>query len=156
MLHTLRELIGDKAFFDVTRLAVYGRADPKPGNFTPRFGSTKEYEGLVRKVTGKDYAWFFDVYLRQAALPDLIQTRTADTLSLAWKVPGNGAFPLPVQVQVDGKTRTLPMTGGKARIAVPATAHVVIDPGALVLRREVAIEDVATWKAAQAAKPKPQ
>jgi aminopeptidase N len=156
MLHTLRGLIGDKAFFDVTRLAVYGRPDPKPGNFMPRFGSTKDYEGLVRKVTGEDYAWFFDVYLRQAALPDLIQTRTADTLSLAWKVPGSGAFPLPVEVQIDGKTRTLPMTGGKTRIAVPATAHVVIDPDALVLRREVAIEDVATWKAAQVAKPKPQ
>ncbi|PZO74869.1 MAG: peptidase M1 [Sphingomonas taxi] len=156
MLHTLRGLIGDKAFFDVTRLAVYGRADPKPGNFAPRFGSTKEYEGLVQKVTGKDYKWFFDVYLRQAALPELVETRTGNTVSLAWKVPGNGPFPLPVEVQIDGKTRTLPMTGGKASLTVPAGAHVVIDPDALVLRRSVALEDVAAWKAAQAAKAKPQ
>ena len=156
MLHTLRGLIGDKAFFDVTRLAVYGRADPKPGNFAPRFGSTKEYEALVRKVTGKDYKWFFDVYLRQAALPELVETRTGNILSLAWKVPGNGPFPLPVEVQVDGKTRTLPMTGGKASLSVAAGAHVVIDPDALVLRRSVALEDVAAWKAAQAAKAKPQ
>jgi len=156
MLHTLRGLIGDKAFFDVTRLAVYGRADPKPGNFTPRFGSTKEYEALVRKVTGKDYGWFFDVYLRQAALPELVETRTGNTLGLAWKVPGDSPFPLPVQVQIEGKTRTLPMTGGKANLSVPAGAHVVIDPDALVLRRSVALEDVAAWKAAQAAKAKPQ
>jgi len=156
MLHTLRSLIGDKAFFDVTRLAVYGRADPKPGNFKPRFGSTKEYEALVRKVTGKDYGWFFDVYLRQAALPELVETRTGTVLTLAWRVPGNGAFPLPVEVQVDGRTRTVPMTGGKASLSVPAGAHVVIDPDALVLRRSVALEDVATWKAAQAAKGKPQ
>jgi aminopeptidase N len=156
MLHTLRGLIGDKAFFDVTRLAVYGRADPKPGNFAPRFGSTKEYEALVRKVTGQDYKWFFDVYLRQAALPELVETRTGNMLSLAWKVPGNGPFPLPVEVQIDGKTRTLPMTGGKASLSVPAGAHVVIDPDALVLRRSVAMEDVAAWKAAQAAKAKPQ
>ncbi len=156
MLHTLRALIGDKAFFDVTRLAVYGRADPKPGNFAPRFGSTKEYEALVRKVTGKDFKWFFDVYLRQASLPELVETRTANTLSLAWKVPGNGPFPLPVEMQIDGKTRTLPMTGGKASLSVPAGAHVVIDPDALVLRRSIALEDVATWKAAQAAKAKPQ
>jgi aminopeptidase N len=156
MLHTLRTLIGDKAFFDVTRLAVYGRADPKPGNFTPRFGSTKEYEGLVRKVTGKDYAWFFDVYLRRAPLPELVETRTENTLGLVWKVPGNGPFPLPVQVQIDGKTRTLPMTGEKASLSVPAGAHVVIDPDALVLRRSIALEDVAAWKAAQAAKAKPQ
>jgi aminopeptidase N len=156
MLHTLRGLIGDKAFFDVTRLAVYGRADPKPGNFAPRFGSTKEYEALVRKVTRQDYKWFFDVYLRQAALPELVETRTGNILSLAWKVPGNGPFPLPVEVQIDGKTRTLPMTGGKASLSVPAGAHVVIDPDALVLRRSVALEDVAAWKAAQAAKAKPQ
>ena len=156
MLHTLRGLIGDKAFFDVTRLAVYGRADPKPGNFAPRFGSTKEYEALVRKVTGKDYKWFFDVYLRQAALPELVETRTGNTVSLTWKVPGNGPFPLQVEVQVDGKTRTLPMTGGKASLSVAAGAHVVIDPDALVLRRSVALEDVAAWKAAQAAKAKPQ
>ncbi len=156
MLHTLRSLIGDKAFFDVTRLAVYGRSDPKPGNFAPRFGSTKEYEGLVRKVTGKDYRWFFDVYLRQAALPELVETRTGNTLSLAWKVPGNGPFPLPVQVEVDGRIRTVPMTGGKASMSVPAGAHVVIDPDALVLRRSVAQEEAAAWKSAQAAKGKPQ
>jgi aminopeptidase N len=156
MLHTLRGLIGDKAFFDVTRLAVYGRADPKPGNFAPRFGSTKEYEALVRKVTGQDYKWFFDVYLRQAALPELVETRTGNNLSLAWTVPGNGPFPLPIEVQIDGKTRTLPMTGGKASLTVPAGAHVVIDPDALVLRRSVALEDVVAWKAAQAAKAKPQ
>ncbi len=156
MLHTLRALIGDKAFFDVTRLAVYGRADPKPGNFAPRFGSTKEYEALVRKVTGKDYKWFFDVYLRQAALPELVETRTGNTLGLTWKVPGNGPFPLPVQVQIEGKTRTLPMAGGKASLSVPAGGHVVIDPDALVLRRSVALEDVAAWKATQAAKAKPQ
>jgi aminopeptidase N len=156
MLHSLRGLIGDKAFFDVTRLAVYGRADPKPGNFAPRFGSTKEYEAIVRKVTGKDYTWFFDVYLRQAALPELVETRTGNTLALTWKVPGNGPFPLPVQVQIDGKMRTLPMTGRKANLSVPAGAHVVIDPDALVLRRSVALEDVAVWKAAQAAKAKPQ
>jgi len=156
MLHTLRGLIGDTAFFDVTRRAVYGRPDPKPGNFTPRFGSTKEYEAIVRRVTGKDYGWFFDVYLRQAALPELIETRTGTTLTLAWKVPGNGRFPLPVEVQIDGKTRTLPMTTGTATLAVPKGAHVVIDPDALVLRRSIALEAVAAWKSAQAAKAKPQ
>ena len=107
-------------------------------------------------MPGKDYGWFFDVYLRQAALPELIETRMGNTLSLAWKVPGDGPFPLPVQVQIDGKMRTLPMMGGKANLSVPAGAHVVIDPDALVLRRSVALEDVAAWKAAQTAKAKPQ
>jgi aminopeptidase N len=153
MLHTLRWLIGDKAFFDATRLAVYGRLDPKPGNFKPRFGSAKEFEGSVRQVTGKDYGWFFDVYLRQAALPELVERRDGDTLSLAWTVPGGGAFPMPVDVQVDGTTRVLPMTGGKGSLSIPAAAHVVVDPDAKILRRSVAIEDTQAWTATQKKTP---
>ena len=38
----------------------------------------------------------------------------------------------------------------------PKGAHVVVDPDALVLRRSIALEAVAAWKSAQAAKAKPQ
>ncbi|SFP74081.1 M1 family metallopeptidase [Sphingomonas rubra] len=145
MLHSLRWLIGEPAFRDVTRLAVYGRTDPKPGNFTPRYGSTAEYEGFVRQVTGKDYGWFFDTYLRRAALPELVETRSDGTLSLAWKAPG-GAFPMPVEVEVDGRRTTLPMTGGRGSLPVAADAHVVIDPDAHVLRRSTAIEELQAWR----------
>jgi len=149
MLHTLRYLIGDTAFFDATRLAVYGRTDPKPGNFTPRYGSTTEFEGFVRQVTGKDYRWFFDVYLRQAALPDLVQTRRGDTLSLAWVVPGGGAFPMPVEIKIGDRLQTIAMPGGKGSIAVPAAAHVVVDPASRILKRSPALEAVVAWRASQ-------
>lgn len=149
MLHTLRGLIGDKAFWDVTRLAVYGRPDPRPGNFAPRFGSSREYEGFVRRVTGKDYGWFFDVYLRQAALPELVETRDGDRLTLAWIAPGGGPFPMPIDVEVDGVVRRLAMTGGRGALAVPAAAHVVVDPWARVLRRSRAVEEMQAWKASQ-------
>lgn len=152
MLHTLRGLIGDQAFGDVTRLAVYGRTDPRPGNFQPRFGSTKEYEGFVRRVTGKDYGWFFDVYLRQAALPELVSTRTGTTLSLAWKVPGGGPFPMPVDVQIDDRIRTVAMPAGHAVLTVPAGAHVILDPAAKILRRSEAVEAYQAWRTAQAAR----
>jgi aminopeptidase N len=149
MLHTLRWLIGDKDWGDVTRLAVYGRTDPKPGNFRPRFGSTAEYEGFVRQVTGKDYRWFFDVYLRQAALPELVQTRTGNTLSLRWAVPGGGPFPMPLEVRIGDDLRrvTLPAT-----LTVPADTHVVVDPSARILRRSPAIEAYQAWQAEQKAK----
>jgi aminopeptidase N len=147
MLHTLRYLIGDQAFFDVTRLAVYGRTDPRPGNFTPRYGSTAEYERFVRQVTGRDYGWFFDVYLRQAALPDLVESRTGDTLSLAWKIPGDGAFPMPVEVEVDGHMQRVAMTGGVGTLRIPAGAHVVVDPWAQILKRSRALEAVTAWRA---------
>ncbi|WP_242182132.1 M1 family metallopeptidase [Sphingomonas sp. CARO-RG-8B-R24-01] len=152
MLHTLRGLIGDRAFRDVTRLAVYGRLDPRPGNFVPRYGTTDEYERFVQRVTGKDYGWFFDVYLRQAALPDLIETRTPARLTLRWDAPGGRPFPLPVEVQVGQRIVRLPMTAGLGSIAVPRGAHVVVDPAARVLRRSIAVEQYQAWRDAQAHK----
>ena len=154
MLHTLRWLIGDKDWRDVTRLAVYGRTDPRPGNFTPRYGSTAEYERFVRQVTGKDYRWFFDVYLRQAALPELKQARQGTTLALAWTAPGGGAFPMPVDVRIGDRLVHVPMTGGHATLHVPADAHIVVDPAARVLKRSIAVEQYQAWLAAQRAKRK--
>jgi aminopeptidase N len=152
MLHTLRNLIGDKAFFDVTRLAVYGRADPRPGNFAPRYSSSKEYRQLVNRVTGADYGWFFDVYLDEAALPDLVETREPGRLTLQWKAPGNKPFPMPVEVEVDGKVTRLAMTGGRDTLSVPEGAHVVVDPMSRILKRSPAIEAVQA-QAAAAKKP---
>ncbi|TPG43151.1 M1 family peptidase [Sphingomonas koreensis] len=155
MLHTLRNLIGDKDFYAATRLEVYGRLDPKPGNFKPRFGSTDEFIADVNKVTGKDYRWFFDVYLRQAALPKLIQTRDGDHLTLRWQAPGNLPFPTPIEVQVGDAIKTLPMTEGAGALTIPAGAHVVVDPWDRVLKDSKAIDNYQAWLAAKAAAAKP-
>jgi aminopeptidase N len=150
MLHTLRELIGDDAFFRATRRLVYGRVDPRPGNFTPRYGSTREFEALVREETGRDLGWFFDAYLRRAALPDLRTERSADTLTLAWD--GGAAFPMPIEVSVDGKVQKVAMEGGRGAISLPRDAHVVIDPAARVLRRSIAVEEMQQWRKTQQGK----
>ena len=150
VLHTLRNLIGDPAFFEVTRRAVYGRPDPRPGNSRPRFGSTAEFERIVDEVTGDKLRWFFDVYLRQAALPELVERRDSDGLSLEWRAPGGVAFPLPVEVEVDGRIEKLPMTNGRGRVSAPAHTHFVVDPFARVLRRSAAIDRFKAWQAAQA------
>ncbi|WP_326524052.1 M1 family metallopeptidase [Sphingomonas sp.] len=142
ILHTLRELIGDAAFWEVTRRAVYGRPDPKPGNFAPRFGSTAEYRRLVDQVTGGSYGWFFDVYLNAARPPELIEARDGDRLTLGWKVAGDNPFSMPIDVAVDGKVTRLAMEGGRDSLTLPAGAHVVIDPMARVLRRDTAMEAV--------------
>ncbi len=140
MLHSLRGLIGDQAFLDATRLTVYGRLDPKPGNFAPRYTSSAEYRAIVDRVTGADYGWFFDVYLNETALPELIETRAGNRLTLAWKVPGRRRFPMPVEVQVDGQVTRLAMTGGSDTLNIPDGAHVVVDPMARILKRSIAIE----------------
>lgn len=134
ILHTLRNLIGDNDFFAVTRQAVYGTDKPAPGNFKPRYLSTPQYIDIVNKVTGRDYRWFFDVYLYQPALPELIEQRDAKGLSLRWKTPGDRPFPMPVEVRVDGRERVVAMKDGSGRIDLPAGAVYTIDPHSKVLR----------------------
>ncbi|MEO5772723.1 MAG: M1 family metallopeptidase [Sphingomicrobium sp.] len=141
MLHTLRGLIGDEPFWRATRRVVYGRPDPRPGNFQPRFASTNEFIALVRQESGRDLGWFFDVYLRQAALPRLVETRSGTTLTLAWDVPQKLPFPMPVDVLVDGRRVTVPMTGGQGSLALPsANSLVTVDPDTMILRQSDEID----------------
>lgn len=147
--HTLRLYIGDDAFYESLRRLVYGRPDPKPGNFQPRYATTPEYVAIVNEVTGRDLGWFFDAYLYQAALPDLVMTRDGERVSLEWKTGNGRPFPLPVEVEVDGKRRVLPMIDGHAAFAAPVGAHILLDPGSKVLRR---LEHLEAWKASQTPK----
>lgn len=141
--HSLRLLIGDDAFFrSVTRL-VYGRPDPQPGNFAPRYATTNEFLAIVNEESGQDLNWFFRGYLYNAALPDLRKTREGDTLRLEWVTGDGGVFPMPVEIEIDGRLTTVPMTGGRGQITVPADAHILIDPDSKVLRR---LDFIEVWK----------
>lgn len=149
VLHTLRNLIGDAAFFDATRRLVYGRPDPQPGNFEPRFATTPEFERLAAQAAGRDLGWFFRIYVHEAALPELVETRDGDQLHLRWKTPNARPFPMPVEVQVGERLETVPMTGNQGSLTVPAGAHVVIDPMARILRRSEAVERYQAQRAAK-------
>lgn len=137
MLHMLRGLIGDEAFFASIRQAVYGTDTPQPGKFKPRYVSTRDYIDIVRKVTGRDYGWFFDVYLYRAALPELVAERDASGLNLRWKTPDDLPFPVPVEVRVggvDGKVQTVAMDNGRGRLALRAGETYTLDPASRLLR----------------------
>ena len=149
MLHTLRQLLGDEQFFKITRIAVYGRDDPKPGNFTPRYLGTKDYIKIVNQVTGKDYNWFFDVYLYEAAQPELLETREGGDLVLKWKTPKDKPFPMPVEVKVGDRLVTMPMADGTGRVTVGDSAPVIVDPASKILRRQPYIEAYQVWNKAQ-------
>ena len=148
-LHTLRMLIGDEAFFKAIRLVVYGRADPRPGNFAPRYANTRDFIRAVNDVTGKDYGWFFDVYLYEAAPPELLETREGDDLALRWKTPKDKPFPMPVEVKVGDKLVSLPMADGSGRVRIGTAAPVIIDPASKILRRQPHIEAYQVWKKAK-------
>ncbi len=147
--HTLRMTIGDENFYEVIRRLVYGRPDPRPGNFAPQTSSTREMNAIVNQVTGHDYDWFFNAYLYQAALPVLTQTRDGDRLTLAWTTGDGGAFPMPVDIEVNGRARTVAMPGGRATIDVPASALILIDPQNKLLRQLDLIDDLQAYNREQ-------
>jgi aminopeptidase N len=148
-MHTLRALIGDAAFFRALRELVYGTDQPKPGNFAPRYASTPDFIAIATRASGRDLDWFFQAYLYQAALPVLETARSGDTLRLSWKTEKNTPFPMPLEIRIDGRTVTLPMTDGRGSITVPRHAAVTIDPQSKVLRQEPQFERYRQWKEEQ-------
>ncbi len=143
--HTLRMTLGDDDFYEVIRRLVYGRPDPRPGNFTPQTSSTREMNAIVNSVTGKDYDWFFNAYLYQAALPVLTQARDGDRLTLAWTTGDGGAFPMPVEIEVNGRFQIVPMTDNTSTISVPADALILVDPNNKLLRQLDVIDDLQAY-----------
>ncbi|HEX7814065.1 M1 family metallopeptidase [Dyella sp.] len=149
MLHTLRGMIGDKAFFDSIRRLVYGRPDPKPGNFSPRYATTGDYIKIVNEVTGKDLTWFFHVYLYEAKLPVLVQERDGDTVNLHWEIADHAPFPMPVEVQVGETVQVLPMTNGRGSVHAPEGTLLIVDPHSKVLRELPHVAGYQAWQKAQ-------
>jgi hypothetical protein len=47
---------------------------------------------------------------------------------------------MPLDVSVNGEVRTVPMTGGRGSLEVPADAVVVIDPENKVLRQDPLVD----------------
>lgn len=148
--HSLRYLIGDRAFFDSLTRLVYGRADPAPGNFGHQVASTDDFQRIAEEESGKDLGWFFDAYLREAPLPKLVATRNGSQLDLAWESAAADPFAMPVEVRVGDKVETVAMKDGRGSIALPSPGtHVTIDPDAHILRDDPAIN---AWRAQEQAK----
>ena len=152
MLHTLRQMIGDEAFFESVRRLVYGRPDPKPGNFAPHYATTRDYIDIVNQVTGRDLHWFFDVYLYESALPKLETSQQGSVFHLHWQVPHDKPFPMPVEVQVGDKLVTLPMSNGEGTVDAPAGTLVIVDPRSKVLRDLPHFAEYQQWRKEQAEK----
>lgn len=152
MLHSLRHLIGDRDFFASIRLLVYGRLDPKPGNFTTRYASTHDYMAIVDKVTGRKLDWFFKVYLYDAELPKLEVDRHGNRVDLRWTTEHGEDFPMPVDVQVGERVQTVKMSAkGEGHLTVPARSLMIIDPHSTLLRDMPHIDAYQAWKKQQKA-----
>ena len=143
VLHTLRGLIGDDAFFAALRRMAYpdsARLRATDGGQV-RFATTDDFLAIAEHESGRELDWLFEVYLRQPALPELRAERAggtrpdADVVRISWNAPGGLPFPMPVEVEVDGEMRTVEVPAdGAAELTVPAGAEVALDPDDWLLR----------------------
>ncbi|MEL6214618.1 MAG: M1 family metallopeptidase [Pseudomonadota bacterium] len=136
MLHTLRNYIGEYAFWAGTRRLIYGTDDPWSLQYPirTRYRDTQEFVRIMSDVAGEDIGWLVDTYLYEAGMPELRTIREGGRLELEWIVPGGREFPMPVTVSVDGESVVVPMTPESRSIEVPSEARVVIDPESHILR----------------------
>jgi aminopeptidase N len=129
VLHSLRYLAGDDAFFRIVkRFATDER-------YAYRLSSTADFEALVAEELGHPIPWFWKQYLYTAALPRWSEERVAgdngrETVTLSWDDP---AFEMPLPVKVGDETRRLELTGGKATLEVATGAPIEVDPQGWVL-----------------------
>ncbi|HUF02639.1 MAG TPA: M1 family metallopeptidase [Aridibacter sp.] len=139
VLHTLRYLIGDEAFFRALRRMAYPTKEME--SFTDgrqvRFVTTDDFLYIAEQESGMDLDWFFEVYLRQPEVPELVEERGPSTLKLSWKTPEGLRFSMPVPVTIAGKTTKVSTEGGSGSITIPADASVEVDPEGWVFRKSL-------------------
>ena len=129
VLHTLRYLAGDEAFF---RLVHRFATDER---YAYRLVATADFEALVAEELGRPIPWFWQQYLYTAALPRYSVDRVAgdngrETVTLRWEDP---TFEMPLPVVVEGETRRLEMSAGKGQLEVATGTPVEVDPDGWVL-----------------------
>ncbi|NOT47792.1 MAG: M1 family peptidase, partial [Acidobacteria bacterium] len=103
-----------------------------------RLVDTDDFLKIAEKDSGMKLDWFFELYLRQPKLPKLIAKTVTDcgsncTLGLEWETPNGMPFPMPIDVEVNGKMQRLEMKDGKASLAYTG-ALPAVDPKGWVLK----------------------
>jgi aminopeptidase N len=135
VLHTLRYLIGDPAFFRALRRMAYPskQMERYTDGRQQRLTDTDEFLRIAEQESKMDLDWFFELYLRQPKLPTLVTETAGTNTTLRWETPNNMRFPMPIDVVVNGKTQRINMKNGRATVA---GADITIDPNGWVLRTQ--------------------
>jgi aminopeptidase N len=136
--HSLRWLLGDEKFFVVLRRWAY--PDPESEKTTDgsacRLATTDELLAIAEEHCGLELDWFFDVYVRNAPLPNLVEEVVEGELRLSWSHPTQLPFPMPVEVEVAGSRHRVAIgEDGIGRLAVGAQKFTV-DPDGWLLREK--------------------
>ncbi|MFN2500475.1 MAG: M1 family metallopeptidase [Pyrinomonadaceae bacterium] len=138
VLHTLRYLIGDDAFFRALRRMAYPTKEME--TFTDgrqeRLVNTDDFLTIAEQESKMELDWFFEVYLRQPKLPRLISSISGGKVELHWETPNHMPFPMPVDIVVNGKAVRFSANNQKRTYVVSCTEcpPITIDPNGWVLK----------------------
>ena len=142
VLHMLRGLVGDAAFWDAIH-TYYRRYEH--GN-----ASTDEFRQVVEQASGKDLAWFFRQWLNRPGVPRIEGSWRYDAarkqieITIAQTQAGE-PFRLPIELgitsagQAATRIERIELTERTGRFSCPADtepAAVVLDPGTWLLVEE--------------------
>lgn len=136
MLHTLRYLVGKEQTLNILRRFCYPTSESEKINngSAVRFVNSQEFIRNVEKVTGHKLDWMFNLYLNQPKLPKLISEIKGDKLLLRWEVPRGFEFPMPLEVEVDGKIERVEMISGQTTLDANRYRNAVVDPNSWILK----------------------
>ena len=128
LLHTLKYLIGDEAFFEaILRFAT-------DEQYAYGLVSSEDFIDLVAEISGVEFDWFWDRYLFRAEEPrwhlDRRESPDGDSIAITWD---DRDFEMPLPIFVDGVEMRLEMPGGRAGFQVDSGDEVVVDPEGRVL-----------------------
>jgi aminopeptidase N len=129
ILHSLRYLIGDKAFFTALRRMAYPESfmEKLKDGSQCRFATTDDFRRIAEEASGIKLDWFFEVYLRQPKLPRLVTENRGDRLVLRWETPNGLPFPMPVEVELGANKTRLEMPDNTATIPLQSGQTPIID-----------------------------
>ena len=140
VLHTLRYLIGDEAFFRALRRMAYPTKEIEAftdGRQT-RFATTDDFRQIAEEESKMDLGWFFEVYLRQPKLPQLVYEQvegdSGGSVNFSWKTPGNVPFPMPIEVKIGEETRRIKVSNNFGWTPIQRGEELEVDPDGWILK----------------------
>ncbi len=136
ILHTLRYLIGDDAFFRSVRKMAYPEKEMEgiTSGKQSRLVTTDDFKQIAENESGINLDWFFEVYFRQPKLPELDVSRSSDKMELQWKTPNDLPFPMAIDVEINGVKKRIAMPDGNVSLTVKETDTVKFDPEGWILK----------------------
>lgn len=136
VVHMLRYLVGKEKMLTTLHRFAYPTeaAERSTDGSACRFVTTADFIRTANEVAGRDLGWFFNLYLFQPKLPKLLSVIEGDKLVLRWETPEGHPFPMPLEVEVDGRVERIEMPGGRAELSAERYGHARLDPNLWILK----------------------